>query len=57
MFPYNLGIMEDSEEDLEEELEKAFQTNENKKDVFSIIRKEKESLDVKEKRTKIKFKS
>ena len=49
--------MEDSEDDLEEEIEKALQTNENKKDVFSIIRKEKESLDVKEKRTKIKFKS
>ena len=45
-----------SEKELEEELEKTFKTNENKRDVFSIIRKEKESLEVKEKRIKEKFK-
>jgi hypothetical protein len=46
-----------SDDELEEELEKAFKANEARKDVFRIIRDEKESLDVKEKRTKIKIKS
>jgi len=46
-----------SNDDLEDELENAFKTNEDKKNVFSIIRKEKESLDIKDKRTKIRFKS
>ena len=45
-----------SDEELEEELEKAFKASESKKDVFRIIRDEKESLDVKEKRIKKKFK-
>ncbi|MFX0028401.1 MAG: hypothetical protein ACFE8B_04285 [Candidatus Hermodarchaeota archaeon] len=45
-----------TDDELDDELEKAFKENLNKKDVFSIIRKEKESLDVKEKRIKEKFK-
>jgi len=45
-----------SDDDLEEELDKALKTNEKKRDVFSIIRKEKESLEVKEKRLKKEFK-
>lgn len=45
-----------SDEELEEELDKAFKDSESKRDVFSIIRKEKESLDVKEKRIKDKLK-
>jgi len=45
-----------SDEKLEDELDKAFRDGESKRDVFSIIRKEKESLDVKEKRIKDKFK-
>ena len=49
--------MENSNDDLEDELEEAFQSNKNKKNIFSIIRKEKESLDIKDKRAKIKFKS
>lgn len=44
-----------SEDELEEELDRALKANETKKDVFTIIRKEKESLDVKEKRIKHKF--
>jgi hypothetical protein len=44
-----------SEDELDDELEKAFKENLNKKDVFSIIRKEKESLNVQEKRIKEKF--
>lgn len=46
-----------SDEELEEELEKAFKANEKKTDVFRIIRDEKKSLEVKEKRIKRKFKS
>ncbi|MFX1390044.1 MAG: hypothetical protein ACFE9Z_08285 [Promethearchaeota archaeon] len=52
--------MEDSDnfnDDLEEQLDKAFTANENKKDVFSIIQKEKESLKRKENRIKFKFRS
>ena len=45
-----------SDEDLEEELDKAFKASEDKRDVFRIIRKEKESVEVKEKRIKDKFK-
>ena len=45
-----------SEDDLEEELDKALKASEKKRDVFSIIRKEKESLEVKEKRLKKEFK-
>ena len=43
-------------DDLEEELEKALKKNETKRDVFRIIRNEKESLDLKEKRIKDKYK-
>jgi hypothetical protein len=45
-----------SDDELEEELDKAFKASEDKRDVFSIIRKEKESLEVKEKRIKDNFK-
>ncbi len=45
-----------SDDDLEEEIEKALKENEKKRDVFRIIRNEKESLDIKEKRLKSKFK-
>ena len=45
-----------SDEELEEELDKALKVSESKRDVFSIIRKEKESLEVKEKRIKDKSK-
>ncbi|MHA2036779.1 MAG: hypothetical protein ACW98X_10120 [Promethearchaeota archaeon] len=44
-----------SDEELEEELEKSFKSNESKKNVFKILRNEKESLEVKEKRIKKKF--
>ncbi len=44
------------DEELEEELDKAFKASEKKKNIFTILRKEKESLDVKEKRIKTKFK-
>ncbi|MFW9968881.1 MAG: hypothetical protein ACFFDF_01690 [Candidatus Odinarchaeota archaeon] len=45
-----------SDDELEEEFEKALKDNEKKKDVFKIIRNEKESLELKEKRIKNKFK-
>jgi hypothetical protein len=45
-----------SDEEIEEELDKAFKSSEGKRDVFKIIREEKESLEVKEKRVKKKFK-
>ncbi|NVM37014.1 MAG: hypothetical protein HWN81_15565 [Candidatus Lokiarchaeota archaeon] len=45
-----------SDDQLEEELDKALTASEKKRDVFSIIRKEKESLESKEKRLKAKFK-
>ena len=48
---------ETSDDELEDDLDRAFKNNENKRDVFSIIRKERESLEVKEKRIKDKFKS
>lgn len=44
-------------EDLEEELDKAFSDSERKKNVFQIIRDENESLDNKEQRIKKKFNS
>ena len=48
--------MKNADKELEEELEKAFKTNEAKKNVFKIIRNEDASLDLKEKRMKKKFK-
>jgi hypothetical protein len=45
-----------SDDDLEEELEKALKKNEDKKDIFKIIRGEKESLGLREKRLKKKHK-
>ncbi|MBY8985788.1 MAG: hypothetical protein KGD65_12005 [Candidatus Lokiarchaeota archaeon] len=45
-----------TEEELEEELDKAFKSSDSKRDVFKIIRDEKESLEVREKRVKKKFK-
>ncbi len=45
-----------SDEELEEELDKAFKSSDAKRKVFKIIRKEKKSLEVKEKRVKKKFK-
>ena len=45
-----------SDEELEEELDKALKTNENKKNVFRIIQGENESLGMKEKRLKKKHK-
>jgi len=46
-----------TDEELEKELDRAFKDSESNRDVFSIIRKEKESVEVKEKRIKDKFKS
>lgn len=43
-----------NEEELEKELEKAFQKNENQKNVFEIVRNEDSSSELKE--GKIKFK-
>ncbi|MFX1391807.1 MAG: hypothetical protein ACFE9Z_17215 [Promethearchaeota archaeon] len=45
-----------SDDELEDELEKALKTNREKNDVFSIIRKEKESLESRDKRIKKQFK-
>lgn len=45
-----------SDDELEEELEKALEVNAKKSDVFKIIRNEKESLESKEIRFKKKFK-
>jgi hypothetical protein len=45
-----------SDEELEEELDKAIKSSVSKKDVFKIIRDEKKSLEVKEKRINKKFK-
>lgn len=45
-----------SDDELEEELEKALKTSDKRRNVFSILRKEKESLESKEKRIKDKFK-
>lgn len=46
-----------SDEDLELELDKAYKVSEKKKSVFTIIRKEKESLDNRGERIKKGFKS
>ncbi|MFW9782890.1 MAG: hypothetical protein ACFFFB_11465 [Candidatus Heimdallarchaeota archaeon] len=45
-----------SDDELEEELEKAFKANEAKKDVFRIIKDERESLAARENRIKRKIK-
>ncbi len=45
-----------SDDELEEEIEKTLKTDEKKRDVFRIIRNEKESLDLQEKRLQFKFK-
>ncbi len=45
-----------TDKELEDELDKAFKECVSKKGVFKILRNEKESLDIKEKRTKKKFK-
>ncbi|KKK44652.1 hypothetical protein LCGC14_0870410 [marine sediment metagenome] len=45
-----------TDKELEDRLDKAFKESESKKGVFKILRNEKESLDIKEKRTKKKFK-
>ncbi|UCC19733.1 MAG: hypothetical protein JSV62_00200 [Promethearchaeota archaeon] len=44
-----------SDDELEEELEKAIKISEKKRDVFKILRKEKESVESKDKRIKDKF--
>jgi hypothetical protein len=46
-----------SDDELEEELDKAIKTNERNRDIFKIIRNEKESLDAKDKRFKKKIES
>lgn len=45
-----------SDEELEEELDKAFKIGEKKQNVFKIIRNEDKALDMKEKRMKVKIK-
>ena len=45
-----------SDDEIEEKLEKALKINESKRDVFRILRNEIESLEMKEKRIKDKFK-
>ena len=45
-----------TDEELEEELDKAFKASEKQKNVFTIMRQEKDSEAVKEKRIKSKFK-
>lgn len=44
------------EEELEEELDKAFKLNERKPNIFKIIRNEEDALELKEKRMKFKIK-
>ena len=46
-----------SDDELEEELDKAFKISEKKPNVFRIIRNENNALDMKEKRMKAKIKS
>lgn len=46
-----------SDEELEEELDKAFKISEKKHNVFKIIRNEDKALDMKDKRIKAKIKS
>ncbi len=45
-----------SDDELEDEIDKPLKINEKKRYIFSIIRKEKESLELKERRIKDKFK-
>ncbi|MFX1380404.1 MAG: hypothetical protein ACFFA4_15065 [Promethearchaeota archaeon] len=45
------------DDELEEELEEAFKNDEKKRDIFRIIRNEKEALDTKEERIKKKFRN
>ncbi|MDX1798826.1 MAG: hypothetical protein R3255_09270 [Candidatus Lokiarchaeia archaeon] len=45
-----------SDDELEDELDRALKTNEKNRDVFKIIRNEKESLDAKDRRFKKKYK-
>jgi hypothetical protein len=45
-----------SDDELEEELDKAFKSSERKPSVFKIIRNENDALDMKEKRMKVKIK-
>ncbi len=45
-----------SDEDLDEELDKAFKESEKKPNIFRIIRNEKEAGEIKEKRMKAKLK-
>jgi hypothetical protein len=47
---------QDTDDDLEEELEKALNISEKKPNVFKIIRNEANALDMKEKRMKAKLK-
>ena len=51
-----MGENNSNDDDLEEELEKAFKENEAKKNVFKILRDEKSAQDSKEKRIR-KFKT
>ena len=43
-----------SDDDIEEELEKTFQRNENQKNVFKILRSEESSLKLRDKKLKFK---
>ena len=52
----NMNEKEHIDEDLEEELDKAFKEIEKKPKIFGIIRNEKEAQSIKEKRTKVKIK-
>ena len=46
-----------SDDDIEEELEKSFQRNENRKNVFEIVRNEESSLNLRDEKIKFKRKS
>ncbi|MCJ7649453.1 MAG: hypothetical protein MUP85_12625 [Candidatus Lokiarchaeota archaeon] len=45
-----------SDDELEEQLEKTIQRNENKKNVFEILRSEESSLELRDKKIKLKRK-
>jgi hypothetical protein len=45
-----------SDDELEEELDRAYKSSEKKPNVFKIIRNENDALDMKEKRMKVKIK-
>ena len=51
-----MGDRDVSDEELEEELEKAFKKNELRRNVFKILRDEKSAQDLKERRIKKKIK-